>query len=342
MTAGESPVAFLSYTRADDEHEGGLISAFRERLQGEVQFLSGDNTFSIFQDRINIKWGQDWRTRIAESLDNAVFLIPVITSRFFKSEACCEELDCFLHRERSLGRRDLVLPLYYGTCPTLDNPAKRGQNSHAQAIADHQYRDWRDLRFASLSSQKVRRRIGELATEITAALACTSSLPPEPERLISAPILRTPTPIDKGIESNQPLNRTTEQGPPTEADLPAKTSEADTFNEMRTRASEDGRVSGAGRSTGDKVTVQANRTAADGDFNSEENPGKDDTKPRRTQESRASKTGQPAAREHTCSACGGRGYIHYSVGGYGFGRSFQGLPHDERCSSCGGTGKRTF
>ena len=115
MTAGESPVAFLSYTRADDEHEGGLISAFRERLQGEVQFLSGDNTFSIFQDRINIKWGQDWRTRIAESLDNAVFLIPVITSRFFKSEACCEELDCFLHRERSLGRRDLVLPLYYGT-----------------------------------------------------------------------------------------------------------------------------------------------------------------------------------------------------------------------------------
>ena len=98
MTAGESPVAFLSYTRADDEHEGGLISAFRERLQGEVQFLFGDNTFSIFQDRINIKWGQDWRTRIAESLDNAVFLIPVITSRFFKSEACCEEVDCFLHR----------------------------------------------------------------------------------------------------------------------------------------------------------------------------------------------------------------------------------------------------
>ena len=176
MTAGESPVAFLSYTRADDEHEGGLISAFRERPQGEVRFLSGDNTSSIFQDRINIKWGQDWRTRIAELLDNAVFLIPVITSRFFKSEACCEELDCFLHRERSLGRRDLVLPLYYGTCPTLDNPAKRGQNFHAQAIADHQYRDWRDLRFASLSSQKVRRRIGELATEITAALACTSSL----------------------------------------------------------------------------------------------------------------------------------------------------------------------
>lgn len=35
------PAAFLSYVRADDQHEGGLISQFRERLSAEVRMRRG-------------------------------------------------------------------------------------------------------------------------------------------------------------------------------------------------------------------------------------------------------------------------------------------------------------
>lgn len=118
MTAEKPPVAFLSYTRADDEHEGGRISFIRKQLEREVQFQAGNRRFIIFQDRIHIKWGENWRTRIAESLDEAMFLIPVITPSFFESNPCCEELDAFRAREGKLERR-LVLPLYYQYCESF-------------------------------------------------------------------------------------------------------------------------------------------------------------------------------------------------------------------------------
>ena len=44
--------------------------------------------FPIFQDRNDIKWGQNWKQRVEESLDRYTFLIPVITPGFFKSSNC--------------------------------------------------------------------------------------------------------------------------------------------------------------------------------------------------------------------------------------------------------------
>ena len=76
------PVAFLSYVRADDAHEGGRLTQLRERLSGEVRIQTGA-AFPIFQDQSSIVWGQQWKERIENSLDAATFLIPIITPGVF-------------------------------------------------------------------------------------------------------------------------------------------------------------------------------------------------------------------------------------------------------------------
>lgn len=72
------PAAFMSYARHDDVAEGGQLSEFRSRLGAEVRMQAGVE-FPIFQDRTDIAWGQNWRTRIEETLDGGTLLIPILT-----------------------------------------------------------------------------------------------------------------------------------------------------------------------------------------------------------------------------------------------------------------------
>ncbi len=106
-----SPMAFMSYVRLVDKHDHGRLTEFGERLSTEVQVQSGTE-FPIFQDRNDIKWGQNWKQRLDESLDEVMFLIPIITPGFFKSRPCRDELEKFLEREKKLERNDLILPVY--------------------------------------------------------------------------------------------------------------------------------------------------------------------------------------------------------------------------------------
>jgi F-box protein 11 len=159
----------MSYVRMDDAHENGRLSQFRERLSGEVRMQCGE-AFEIFQDRNDIAWGQQWQQRIDGALDAVTFLIPIITPAFFKSPACREEFERFLKREDSLGRADLILPVYYVECPVLSNKAKRETDSIATVIAARQYADWRELRFEPLTTPAVCKQLASIAKQIVDAL----------------------------------------------------------------------------------------------------------------------------------------------------------------------------
>ena len=76
-----TPLAFMSYVRFDDQHENGRLTEFRNRLSGEIRMQTGEG-FSIFQDRNDIQWGQNWKERIEDSIDEVTFLIPIITPSF--------------------------------------------------------------------------------------------------------------------------------------------------------------------------------------------------------------------------------------------------------------------
>ena len=93
--ASKTPLAFLSYAHFDDSHENGKLRIFAEKLSGEVRVHWGEE-FPIFIDRNNLKWGQEWKERIDESLDGVTFLISIVTPGYLKSEWCRREFFRFL------------------------------------------------------------------------------------------------------------------------------------------------------------------------------------------------------------------------------------------------------
>ena len=210
------PVAFFSYVRADDQHDDLRLSGLRERLEGEVRAVTGRQV-RILQDRNDIAWGNDWKRWIEDGLGTVAFLIPVVTPSFFQSDACRDELAQFREREEALGRTDLILPLYYIDADELNDEAIRDADPVAAVIAAHQYADWRDLRFESLTSAAVGKRLNQMARQMKAALPGAPARPSRPRkrtgqahsaeaRLPETP-REVPAPRDAPAPRNEPETR---------------------------------------------------------------------------------------------------------------------------------------
>jgi hypothetical protein len=193
------PVGFMSYVRDDDTYERGRLTELRTRLSGEVAAQRGE-PFPIFQDREDISWGQQWQERIDSSLDSATFLIPIITPRFFRSEACRAELERFVKREQELRRGDLILPIYYIDTPELNDQNKRDSDALAEVIHSRQYWDWRPLRFKPFASEQVGETIAQMAAKVVISLERRTV------SLTATPIIQTKhTPILATNESKETL-----------------------------------------------------------------------------------------------------------------------------------------
>jgi len=160
------PLAFLSYVNFDDDHENGRLRTFAERLAGEVRLQSGI-AFEIFIDREDLRWGEQWKARLEESLDAATFLVPMVTPGYFKREWCRKELARFLEREKKLGRGDLILPVYYVRTPEME---KESGDALAEVLRGRQRVDWRHLRFEPWTSPSIGQRLAQMAEQIVEAM----------------------------------------------------------------------------------------------------------------------------------------------------------------------------
>ena len=160
--AQNDPIAFLSYVRADDEHDRGRITALRARLEGEVRMHTG-KPFPIFQDKKDIKWGQQWKERLDSTLLNVTFLIPIVTPSYFQSYPCRDEFNKFLLREQQLGENHLILPIYYLTADEFGELNAKDADPIAKIIASRNWADWRSLRFLELTSASVEVAINDMA-----------------------------------------------------------------------------------------------------------------------------------------------------------------------------------
>ena len=159
------PAAFMSYARFDDQHDSGQLTEFRRRLADEIRVQTGEE-FTIFQDRADIAWGENWQQRIVQTLDSVTLLLVIVTPGFFRSSHCRAEAEQFLDREGQLGRDDLILPVYYISTPYIDDESRRYADPLAAALAARQYADWRELRFEPTASPVARRAIAQLAARM--------------------------------------------------------------------------------------------------------------------------------------------------------------------------------
>jgi len=171
----KQPQAFLSYTRVDDEFFGGAITSLRKLLELGVQVVSGDRNFKIFQDIEGIEFGQQWQKELDKAISEVKFLIPVITPSFFQSPACCDELEKFIQREKTIGRDDLILPVYYVTTPLLEKSNLLRADPIAMEISKRQRYDWRTQADLPVTDPQVRVSVKGLAEKISATIERTDN-----------------------------------------------------------------------------------------------------------------------------------------------------------------------
>lgn len=155
------PVAFLSYAHLDNSGSTRELSLFHDTLMYELSVHIGRNV-QVFFDRKSIGWGKRWKEFIDHSIEKTAFLVPILTPAYFNSKACREEYGRFQAVEESIGRRDLILPVYY--VKSIPMGATSDADPFVNDILARQYRDWRHLRHQPSDSLEVLRTIAEMAS----------------------------------------------------------------------------------------------------------------------------------------------------------------------------------
>ena len=163
-----SSEAFLSYAHSDDHFLDGGISWLRERLEISVRATSG-RAFTIFQDTDGIKFGQHWPKRLSDALQEARFLIPILTPSYFTSPNCRAEVIEFLEYESAARRDDLILPIYLIGVDAFENDKLRKNDELMVRLYERQYRDWRFCVPDIQGTKGIKRHVFELADEIDTA-----------------------------------------------------------------------------------------------------------------------------------------------------------------------------
>jgi hypothetical protein len=192
-----TPTGFWSYTSSDNTSSQGKISKLRTALSDELQQQIGrDPKVSIFEDSAEIAPGREWENRIRLAIENSSFLIPIITPGFLQSEWCCQEVNLFRHREKQLGRSDLIFPIHYVDTDyvTGENPAYCKDAEVLRFLRTRQWVNFRPLRKKSLESEDVELKLEEIARAIATALRMVvgprKDVPSTPKRTEAAPVAK--------------------------------------------------------------------------------------------------------------------------------------------------------
>ena len=157
-----SVAGFWSYSHDDNEHDGQAILRLAARIEAEFALVTGE-TLTLFIDRNDISWGDEWRHRIGAALAETTFFIPVITPLYFKRQECRNELLSFVGQAQSLGAIELVMPILYVEVPGLSEDSS---DEACALVARLQRADWRKLRLCAEDSAEYRQGVSVLAQKL--------------------------------------------------------------------------------------------------------------------------------------------------------------------------------
>lgn len=204
---------FLSHVQADDDADGGRIRALAEDLQQQYAAITADS-IDIFVDRSALGWGDDWETEIEKAVLSTSFFIPVITPRYFLSQACRREFQLFLRKADNLGLSELILPLVW--LDVRDLHESEVTDDLIASVKRFQWVDWRELRFEDRNSTPYRRAVAGLAkrlADIDEKLALSRTpMPPTREDGLHEPDLDADIPgtLDLVVAAEEAIPKWTE------------------------------------------------------------------------------------------------------------------------------------
>ena len=134
---------FLSYVHDDDKRAGGRIVQFARDLVETYAFLYG-HELQLFIDRDDIRWGENWATRLGNEIEATSFLLSVVTPRYLKSEACRSEVLSFASAAKKAQDPKLMLPLQWVDVTHTDVVAPN--DPVRVALLQTQYEDVTEIR----------------------------------------------------------------------------------------------------------------------------------------------------------------------------------------------------
>ena len=165
---------FWSYARKDDTTN--KVSALRGEVERILTEVFGHDV-TLYHDTTHTHWGEAWQARINAELENADFLIVVVTPWYLNRNHCRHE---FLEAKQ---RGTQVFPLYYRTAPLIENGSLRSKNLNsddevkaeaarvAVEICSLQRRDFRPIRHEDLAGPASQKLIDSIAEDIVRTIS---------------------------------------------------------------------------------------------------------------------------------------------------------------------------
>lgn len=161
----EEAFGFWSYVRDDDTGDGGRVLGLATDLRTQYRMQTAEE-LELFVDQESTQWGEEWEKLISDAIAGTTFFIPIITPSYFRSNACRQELLKFVREADKAGLSRLLMPVYWITVPALENEGAESSDEAIRAIAKHQWRDMRDIRFEDRTSSAYRKAVSALAEAI--------------------------------------------------------------------------------------------------------------------------------------------------------------------------------
>lgn len=153
--------AFLSYARVDDESAvkgPGDISRFHEALQIQLRQKWKRNC-SIFIDR-EIRSGQRWRDVLGHQLNEASFMVAMISPSFFESDECRAEVNAFRDLAEGQGVEARIFPIL------VEKVNRVKQDDFYKEVMARNFANFAPVRFKPSDSNDFRMFVATVADDI--------------------------------------------------------------------------------------------------------------------------------------------------------------------------------
>lgn len=157
-----SAKAFWSYAHSDNEREKNRVLRLADLLTAEYEVLTG-TTIEIFTDKAEIRWGEDFRDKLDEALQETTFFIPILSPTYFLRDECRGEMSQFVRSATALGLDQLLLSVRYVPVPDL----REESADELKAVAARmQFEPWDHLRLLDEGSSEHRAAVHRLASRL--------------------------------------------------------------------------------------------------------------------------------------------------------------------------------
>lgn len=158
-------LGFWSYAHRDNDLDRGRIAELAKSISDEFELQTG-NTLRMFVDENSLRWGDEWREGIDQSLDHCIFFIAIITPLYLQSEQCRREFLDFASQLRAGRQASVLLPILYSDIPLAADPGS--EDEIVRIVRQTQWEDWRQLRLSESDSSQYRRKVAGMVSRIIA------------------------------------------------------------------------------------------------------------------------------------------------------------------------------